>query len=220
MEVQPSSFDVNQAVDLTVKAVNVNGDVIKDYQGDIFIEVDGLNDTADYVVPSDGLYTFVPEDQGVKTFSKGITIKKQGTFGIKVSDIINENIKGEKTVIVGDTHNITTDTKNISIVTPIADGTEKNATVNIIARAPDLPNSPYAIYLNDSIVSQGTTDDIGDINVYASGTSLGLNQLQIKISNANNEIIGQSESTKFSYTPIQDGVFNSIQIMPSSKIKQ
>jgi hypothetical protein len=63
VEVQPSSFDMNQAVDLTVKAVNANGDIIRDYQGDIFIEIDGLNDTADYVVPSDGLYTFIPQDQ-------------------------------------------------------------------------------------------------------------------------------------------------------------
>jgi hypothetical protein len=63
VEAQPSSFGINEAVDLTVKAVNINGDIIKDYQGDVFIEIDGLNDTADYVVPSDGLYTFIPQDQ-------------------------------------------------------------------------------------------------------------------------------------------------------------
>lgn len=220
VEVQPSSFDINQAVDVTVKAVDINWNIIKDYQGDIFIEIDGLNDTADYVVPSDGLYTFIPQDQWVKTFSKWITIKKQWTFGIKVSDIINENIKGEKTAIVGDATHDTAATKSITIITPTDDGTEKNATINIIARAPDLPNSPYTIYINNSIVTQGTTDEIGDINTYASGTSLGTNQLQVKISNANNEIIGQSETTRFTYAPIKDWVFNSIQILPSSKIKQ
>jgi hypothetical protein len=76
VEVTPSSFDVNQTVDLTIKAVTANGDVVKDYQGDIFIEIDGIVDTADYTVPSDGLYTFLPQDQGVRLFSKGLTIKK------------------------------------------------------------------------------------------------------------------------------------------------
>jgi len=53
VEVQPSSFDVNEAVDLTIKAVTANGDIIKDYQGDVFIEIDGIADTADYTVPSE-----------------------------------------------------------------------------------------------------------------------------------------------------------------------
>ncbi len=76
VEVTPSSFDTNQAVDITIKAVTANGDIVKDYQGDVFIEIEGIVDTADYTVPSDGLYTFLPQDQGVKLFSKGLTIKK------------------------------------------------------------------------------------------------------------------------------------------------
>ena len=76
VEVTPSSFDINQAVDITIKAVKADGTVIKEYQGDVFIEVEGIVDTADYTVPSDGLYTFLPQDQGVKLFSKGLSIKK------------------------------------------------------------------------------------------------------------------------------------------------
>ena len=76
VEVSPSSFDVNEAVDITIKAAKANGDIVKDYQGDVFIEIEGIVDTADYTVPSDGLYTFIPQDQGVKLFSKGLSIKK------------------------------------------------------------------------------------------------------------------------------------------------
>ncbi|MEI7920043.1 MAG: hypothetical protein WCH65_08015 [bacterium] len=32
VEVSPSSFDVNQAVDITIKAVKANGEIVKDYQ--------------------------------------------------------------------------------------------------------------------------------------------------------------------------------------------
>jgi len=70
VEVVPSSFDVNEPVDITIKAVKANGDIVQDYQGDVFIEIEGIVDTADYTVPSDGLYTFLPQDQGVKLFSK------------------------------------------------------------------------------------------------------------------------------------------------------
>lgn len=108
----------------------------------------------------------------------------------------------------------------MSIISPAADGIEKNNVVNVIANAPTLPNSPYQIFLNNSIVSQGTTDIIGDINTYISGVVAGQNLLQIKVSNTSNEIIGQSESMRFSYSPIKDGIFDSIQILPSTKIKQ
>lgn len=219
VEVQPSSFDVNEAVDLTIKAVTANGDIIKDYQGDVFIEIDGIADTADYVVPSEWFYTFLPQDQWVKLFSKGLIIKRQGTFAVKVSDIINESIAGEKTIIVGNTSNAAA-TQNITIVSPAADGIEKNNVVNVIANAPQLPNSPYDIFLNNSIVAQGNTDSIWDINAYISGVIAGQNLLQVKVSNAQNEIIGESESMRFTYSPIKDGVFDSIQVLPSTKIKQ
>jgi hypothetical protein len=219
VEVQPSSFDINEAVDITIKAVTANGDIVKDYQGDVFIEIDGIADTADYVVPSEWLYTFVAQDQWVKLFSKGLIVKRQGTFAVKVSDIIDESIAGEKTIIVGSSTNWSA-TESIGIASPAADGIEKNNIVNIIANAPQLPNSPYDIYLNNSIVAQGTTDIIGDINAYISGVIAGQNLLQIKISNAQNEIIGQSESMRFTYSPIRDGVFDSIQILPGTKVKQ
>jgi len=32
VEISPSSFDANTAVDVTVKAVRANGDIVKDYQ--------------------------------------------------------------------------------------------------------------------------------------------------------------------------------------------
>jgi hypothetical protein len=70
VEVIPSSFDVNEAIDLTIKAVKADGEIITNYTGDVFIEIDGIVDTADYTVPSDGLYTFQIGDQGTKLFSK------------------------------------------------------------------------------------------------------------------------------------------------------
>lgn len=73
VQLSPTSTAVNEAIDLTVKAVDENGNVVKDYAGDIFIDLSSLDtavDSQDYTLPSDGIYTFVAGDQGVKTFSK------------------------------------------------------------------------------------------------------------------------------------------------------
>lgn len=219
VDVVPSSFNINDTVDITIKAVTANGDVVKTYQGDVFIEIVGIVDTADYTVPSDGLYTFLPEDQGVKLFSKGLSIKKAWTFTIKISDIINDSILGQKTVIVTTTDN-TTQTESIELISPVAGGIEKNNIANIIATAPNLPNAPYEIYINNTSVSEGMTNANGDISAYVSGITQWDNILQIKILNANNEVIGESQIISFGYEPIKDGVFKSIKILPSWPIKQ
>ncbi len=219
VEVVPSSFDVNEAVDITIKAVTADGSIIKDYLGDIFIEIEGIVDTADYTVPSDGLYTFLTEDQGMKLFSKGLTIKRSGTFAVKVSDIINDTIIGERTIIVGSTPDDTAK-EEINIISPVAGGIEKNSIANVLANVPSLPNAPYQIYVNNISVSQGMTTSNGDISAYVSGIQEGDNILQIKVMNASNEVIGESNVISFKYEPINDGVFNSITIDPTGKLKQ
>jgi len=134
----------------------------------VFIEIEGIVDTADYTVPSDGLYTFLAGDQGVKLFSKGLSIKKSGTFTVKVSDIINDTIIGQKTVIVG-TIDPNTTAETITLISPVPGGIEKNSIANVMANAPALPNAPYQIYINNNVVSQGMTNTNGDISAYVSG---------------------------------------------------
>jgi len=219
VEVIPSSFEVHEAVDISIRAVKADGSVVTNYLGDVFIEIEGIVDTADYTVPSDGLYTFQPGDQGTRTFSKGLAIKRSGTFTVRVSDIIQDHIMGQRTVIVWHAAGAI-DREWITIISPIAWWIEKNNVVNIMASANSLPNSPYEIYINNIMSSQWMTTNNGDISAYVSGVREGNNTLQIKILNAMNQTIGESETITFRYEPIQDGVFNSIQIQPIGKIKQ
>ena len=90
VSVDPSTLKVGEPADLTIKALDSNGDVLTDYQGDIIITVvdkEGNDlDISDYVVPNDGTYEFTEEDQGVKTFTKGLIINKAGDFYVKVED--------------------------------------------------------------------------------------------------------------------------------------
>lgn len=218
VEVQPSSFDPNTPVDMTIKAVKGDGTVIKEYEGDVYIDVIGSIDPSEYVVPSDHLYTFAPQDQWVKLFSKGLIIKKEGTYTIQVSDIINDSIKGEKTVIVGNKDSGIA--KSVTIDAPTMSGVEKNEIVSVFGSSLDLPNSPYEIRLNNVSATQGITDAIWSINTFVTWVVAWTNTLQVKILDVSNTIIGESEVISFTYAPIADGVFNSIQVLPSTKMKQ
>lgn len=108
----------------------------------------------------------------------------------------------------------------ITLISPVPGGIEKNNIANIMATAPTLPNAPYEIYINNNSVAEGMTNANGDISAYVSGITEGDNILQIKILNANNEVIGESQIISFGYQPIKDGVFLSIKIQPTGPIKQ
>lgn len=68
VQVSPTTTSINQAIDLTVKALDANGNIVKDYVGDIFLDITSTDpsislDSQEYTLPSDGIYTFVPGDQ-------------------------------------------------------------------------------------------------------------------------------------------------------------
>ncbi len=218
VQVEPSSFDINVPVDVVIKAVKSNWDVIKDYEWDVFIDVEWNLDMADYTVPSQGLYTFVPQDQWIKTFSKWLIIKKSGTFVVLASQLDDETIKWEKTVIVWtskDNENIT----KIVINSPTKNGIEKTEVLEVIWWSSDLPNSPFEIYINNQLASQWITSSVWWFTAYVTWLIQWENSLQAKILDINNVILGESELIPFTYLPFTDGTFNSVQVIPGNSIK-
>lgn len=218
VEVQPSSFEVNQAVDIVIKAVN-NWEIIKTYNWDVFIEVEwDIDPQNEYVVPSEGLYTFVPQDQWIKVFSKWLLIKKAWTFKLKISDITDESIKWEATIIVGKPW--WTDIEKIQITSPVAWVTERNSVVNAFWISSNLPNSPILYYLNDLLVQQWITDNVWNFNTYLTWVKQWQNILRVKIVDSQNSVIWESDQISFNYQPITDETFQWIEILPVSNIKQ
>ncbi len=218
VQVEPSSFDINIPVDVVIKAVKSNWDVIKDYEWDVFIDVEWNLDMADYTVPSQGLYTFVPQDQWIKTFSKWLIIKKSGTFVVLASQLDDETIKWEKTVIVW-TSKENENMKKIVINSPTKNGIEKTEVLEVIWWSSDLPNSPFEIYLNNQLTSQWITSSVWWFTAYVTWLIQWENSLQAKILDINNVILGESELIPFTYLPLTDGTFNSVQVIPGNSIK-
>jgi len=217
VKVEPSSFGVWESVDITISAVK-NWMIVKDYIWDVFIEVNGIMPD-DYIVPSNWLYSFLMQDQWVKLFSKWLEIKKSGTYNVKVSDIIDENIAWETTVIVWNANN-NADLKNINITSPINWSTEKRSAINIIWSSFDLRNSPVEIYLNSMLAANWYTDSVWNFNIYISDLKLWENQIQVKIIDINDVVLWESNLIKVIYESASDWVFNSIEVLPSGEFKQ
>lgn len=217
IEVQPSSFEVNQSVDLVIKAVN-NWEIIKDYAWDVFIEVDWDIASEDYVVPSEWLYSFLPQDQWIKIFSKWLQVKKAWTFKVKVEDILDSEIKWEATIIVWTIN--TEDVFDIQITSPSQWVIEKNDVINVFWLASQLPNSPIQYYINSALVQQWLTDTIWTFSTYLTWISSWNNTLKVKIVDWSNTVLWESSEIIFIYQPITDWTFKWIEVIPSWELKQ
>lgn len=217
IDINPSNFQPNEAVDMTIKAVSSNGQVVTDYDWDVVIDVKGIMDD-DVIVPDGGIYFFVPQDQWVKTFSKWLQIKKDGEYIVEVYDIVDDSVKGEKTVFVGNAQSAWSET--VTIITPVPGGVETNPAITVLAKASSLPNTPYQILVNGQVASQWTTNNLWDINAVVTGFVNGQNNVQIKVLDGAWSILGQSDIISLSYQDATDDVYKWIEVSPSNQLRQ
>lgn len=153
----------------------------------------------------------------MKTYSKGLQVKKPGTFSVKVSDLILDTISGETVIVVSSDQN--TNMKKIELLSPLQNGKESEAMVSVMANAPALANSRIQIYLNDLMVKEGMTDANGLLNEAIPLTKAGTNVLELKALAVNNQVVGLSEKRVFLYEPLGENFFTSIAMTPNQNLK-
>ena len=218
VDVNPSSFQPNQSVDITLKAVDDKGQVVSDYVWDVFIEINGSLSPDDYVLPEDGFTKFDAQNLGVKTFSKALTIKKPGTYTVVAYDIIDESTKGQQQVIVWQSSAGTN--ASVQISSPTVNGIETNSSTTVLASAPLLPNSPFQVIVNGQTLWQGVTTANGQISTIINGLSKWQNTLQVQISDGNGSIVWQSDAIVFTYDPQTDENFKWLTVQPDTSLQQ
>jgi hypothetical protein len=90
----PAMSTAGSALTITVTALDMNGMVVTGYTGTVHIVASDSQAT----VPAD--YAFISGDQGVHTFTNGVTLRTAGTDEITVTDTSNSNITGSAIVNV------------------------------------------------------------------------------------------------------------------------
>ena len=223
IEVSPSSFAVNQAVDFTVKAIK-NKQVMKNYTGMVFMTVDSAakgNSSkltlTDATISNGGILELGLTDQGSKKYTKGLLITKPGNFTVNVADFSNDSLSGSTTVIVSSDKR--TDIKKIDILSPSAWVEENQSTIDVMATAEDLPNARVQILLNDELVKETTTDNNGLVRDSISGLKFWTNVLQLKALSVTNEEVWASDKLVFTYQGQSENLLKSITATPNQNLK-
>jgi hypothetical protein len=214
---------VNQAVDVTIKAMNASGWVIVDYDGFVFVDLLPSSSSAslsydDYTVPWEGLIIFEPGDLWQKTLSKSLIVRKPGSYILRVYDLDDERVSGQRDIVVWQLQQSAA--TPISIIAPTVWGIETVSAVTVLANAPWLSNSPFQLLVNGIPSVTWTTNAQWAINAVITGLQEWLNSLQIRIVDLNNIVLGQSETMSFTYQPSTDEFFYGMQILPSTQTKQ
>jgi hypothetical protein len=220
IQVSPNPMMPAQAADMTIKAVKSDWSPVTDYKWTIIMDW-WSQDTSVYDMPSNGFYQFTAEDQGVKTFSKGLTIKKTGQYNITVYDSIDDSVVWKLPIVVWST--IETETKNtklIEILEPLGSGaTIEWSSLNIVGKT-DSKKTPLQFFLDEKkVVTEWETDENGNFSVYLTDIASGSHMLQVKMVDYEWKILWESEIIKFNYIlPSTDWFLKSFIANPNGEI--
>ncbi len=214
------SLNVWETTDFTIAAMK-NWEVFKEFSGMVFFWLRDSNwnmvDDDLFTVPNGGRYQFVATDQWKKTFSKWLEIKKAWTYTLEIDPI--EWWKWEITLIVA--WGARADSlESVLITYPVNASTETKSYVTVMWSCEKLKNSPVVIYLNNRPTSSGYTDARWNFNVFVPDLLSGNNEIQAKIVDINNVVLWESAVISVKYQSPQDGVFKSMEILPSKEAKQ
>lgn len=88
----PASAVVNEQINFRLSAVDANGALVTAYRGTVHFSSTDPNGN----VPAN--YTFTDGDQGRKTFDLGLSLRAVGNQTLRVVQVNNELIKGEKQI--------------------------------------------------------------------------------------------------------------------------
>lgn len=213
--IAPTTARVNEAIDVTVRAIDSDKKTVTKYNGSILF----ISDTFGDIVPSQGRsISFTAEDAGQKKFSKGITFRSAGKQKIYVADVDNSTeIIWEMTVIVEPADpNTSTSTETITVVTP-ANNT-KIVEDSIVVSGKTKKNSKVSILLNGQDKGNAISDDWGLFTKTLSGITQEKNILQVHLLDGTNAKIAQSEEIVFDRATSTQWFYN-IRITPGTTVE-
>lgn len=209
----PTTAVVGEAFDITVTAIDKDGNKATGYTNTIIFSTETPGDT--YPMPGRAI-SFTAEDAGEKKFSKGVSFKKAGKQKLYVNDL-NEDILGEVTILVEPAGTSTVATgSDISILTPAADS--KIATDTVIVSGTARKNSKVSLELNGKNIGTVISDAEGIFTKEVQGISQENNIVKASLLDATDTVIATSSEVKFSKTT-ETGSIYGITITPGTTVE-
>ncbi len=218
VEVSNNPMILNEAVDLTIKAVDKNGNILKSFVWDALLTIKWI-DEGKYTLPNGWIVNFNANNQWEVKFHKGIIFKQVGKATILAEDIIDDALFGKIDVEIKDPA-ASTALKKITIVTPVAWWTETNKNINIIWNATDLPNSPLQVLIDGRPQTSSSTNEKGEFSVYVNDLTIDQHILTVQITNAAGTVIAKSDEINFNVSDLANELYKSIKADPSTTVAE
>ncbi len=193
----PSSAKAWEAIDITIKAVDKDWNVKKDYSWTIYITVD--NDSK-ATIPYSDWYQFVASDLWQKTFSKWLSFTKEWKMKVIVMDIDNDSLEWSVEVEVWAWGGPATTWPKWDITITSPDNGMTIAWDKLTVSGTSKKNSKIKFFLNGNELKdlEWQTDEKGWFNVELKGLSQAQNILQVKILDWSDKIVAESDKINFS----------------------
>lgn len=210
----PATAIVGEAFDVTVTAVDKDGNKASGYTNSIIFNTDSFGDT--YPMPGRSI-PFTVEDAGEKKFSKGVIFKKTGKQKLYVSDLGGDDINGEVTILVEAAGGSTVATNSdISILTPTLDS--KITTDVLLVSGTARKNSKISLELNGQSVGTVVSDNEGLFTKELTGISQENNILKASLLDANDAVLSTSPEVKFSKVTETSSIYG-LSILPGTTVE-
>lgn len=190
VDVSPKQAKVGETVDITVKALDKDGNVFKGYVGDILIFSDTDNKAEFPGVLAENTYKFKTSDQWLVKFENAVKFSKTGKQNINVFDTMSDDIMwvGELTISSTD---VATVSKEEVIISSPSNGTSIGAkTVKLSWKAPK--NSKVKVTLNAGKTFETISNGEGMFDVELKDLVDGQNSIKADVLDATGKIIGSS----------------------------
>jgi len=212
--IAPTTAKVNEAIDITVRAIDKDKKTVTGYRGSIIFDSDNFGDS----IPRPWkAIPFTAENNGEIKFSKGVTFKSAWKQKIYVYDVADGNLTGEATVQVeAKTSTATGTTETVTIITPENNGKVAGETVVISGKT--RKNSKVTITLNGKEVATVSSDDSGVFTKSLSGITQENNILLASVVDANGKVIGTSSAVNFTKWTVGWSFYN-LTITPGNEVE-
>ncbi len=219
IEVDPSPVKVNEPADLTIRALDDLGEVVEDFEWDVFMMIEWEMEEVIDEFPGDGeydwFYTFDVEDQWEITFSNWLIFREtsdimdEGHFTFVAELLEDPSIRWEYEIEV-----ISEDSEEefeVSLSSPTEGAEIEEDELDVIWTS-DAPNSFFEVILNGDVVREDLTDDNWDINVSVEDIEEWENTLEIKIYDIDQNVIAESGEVEFEYVQEDVEYLESVEI--------
>jgi len=187
-KVNPTKVQVGESIDIEITAIDTNGNVVKDYLGEIYVFVQERSEDTNLQFE----HTFTAVNQWIYKIENGMKFLDPGKYNIIVVDNFDGDVSAYAEVeVVG---NIKRDSGDISITSPQAGTTIPSTQVSVSGST--LPNHSVILTVNEEKISTSSNAS-GIFEVKVKDLKNGENVVIADVLDADDVVIGSSPQVFF-----------------------